>query len=156
MNLAPSNTTSAKCTKCDISFPDVRSLGDHFAQSPAHPYCAPAPINSWSAPEKPAVPLEGRHTFPHPLEKSPPVREQNNANTTEKTVKCECGKGFKTSSALTQHRKYAWKHNVSLEGRVAPVKQHGDEALLGSSKSQTGAGDEADGLCSILEKLVIV
>jgi hypothetical protein len=112
-----SDTTSAKCTKCDILFPDVRSLGDHFAQSPAHPYCAPAPINSWSAPEKPAVPLEGRHTFPHPLGKSPPVREQNNANTTEKTVKCECGKGFKTSSALTKPMAFvlSWRSLVLFD-----------------------------------------
>jgi hypothetical protein len=88
---------------------------------------------------KPAVPPEERHLFPNPLKK----------------VKCGCGKGFKTRSALTQHREDSRKHKGSLDGRVSPVKQHGDEALAESSKSRT-AGDEVDGLCSILEKFGIV
>ena len=154
-----SNTTDAmaKCTKCNISFPDALSLGEHFAESPAHPYSVRAPSNSWEAPAFMEYTTEPawRETQPLPFEpetRTPLYAPSGSRNATK--VTCECGKAFGTNSSLEQHRKTSMRHKARTEVRIQP----GVEGVLRRSKGQVWAwaNDEIDDIASAFTQLFVV
>ncbi len=145
-NTVPSSTTglAAKCTKCGISFPDALSLGEHFAESPAHPYSVRAPSNSWEPP-----PFMGYTAEP----KTRPALDTSSGIGDAAKVTCECGKTFRTNSGLEQHRKDSKNHMTRPAVGVRP----GGEGGRGRSKTQPWAwgDDEFDDIASAFTKLFI-
>lgn len=149
-----SNATGAECTQCGISFPDARSLGEHFIESPAHPYsvrAAPSnrrdpPVASKAQPipkDRPASSAqrkEGRRTL-------------GDVDSAKTSIKCECGRAFKTDSALAQHKRNSSKHKGNADGSVETAKRDGNGGLPGPSSRQVGGGDRVDDVTSAFAKL---
>lgn len=137
---------TAKCTKCGLSFQDARSLGEHFIESAAHPYSAPAPSNSWSPPMFQAKPAS---------ENDPLSRPSKKGDAAEAKVKCECGRTFKTISALTQHRKDSKRHRKDANGGMAPVEPKDGEPA-GAAGGWAGDGDETDDIASEFARMLTI
>ena len=144
----------ARCTKCNLLFPDARSLGEHFIDSPAHPYAAEAPKNSWSPPQaksKPAasIPRESQRPLPRRQE-PPPTQTQKTGGGMDKSVKCDCGMTFKNTSAFAQHRKDSMKHGAHSQNSVSAASTGEDDGA--SRKEMAGADDdEIDKIIAVLD-----
>lgn len=156
----PGTSKMAKCTKCDITFPDPRSLGEHFVESPAHPYSVRAPSNSWDPPGSKAEPTgksQSSHvrnkTQPHDTkeELKPLFRGWKSADSAKTSRTAESGKASQTNSSSAKHDKDDMKEGI--DSRLAAT---GAEEDSETSQDQVWAGDELDDLTSAFTKLSTV
>ncbi|KAL2257993.1 hypothetical protein VTK26DRAFT_8860 [Humicola hyalothermophila] len=156
---ATTGSGPATCTKCNISFPDATGLGNHFAQSPAHPHSSPAPSNSWSPPETaftgPASPSDGRQHRGPGGRRHQQAPGKRNAASADENVRCECGKAFETASALSQHKKDSKKHAEGLKSGAKQAKHVKKQGGL-RKESGGGNGNEIDDMAAAFGRLVTI
>ncbi|KAK4119241.1 hypothetical protein N657DRAFT_650341 [Parathielavia appendiculata] len=150
------NTNGATCTKCGISFPDSRTLGEHFIESEAHRYAAAAPSSIWEGPAykyKAKSTAGGNRPLPSSRTTKPFSSTPRSGETGKSSVTCDCGKTFQTNSAMTQHRKDSMRHKEGADDGKGVGRQHTDAGFPRTSNGQVVGYDGVDDITSALSKL---